>query len=249
MHDPKFFAMQAEGAPALPDGAGERFAGYGVLGVTFASGHVLALRRFAASSIGPAYTSVWHRNQGGDWTFYQDVEPCQACSRYFGRMISRNIVRPIRCEWTGPLEFEVGVDGPDGLQWRVQLQATVTSRILNGVAAVMPRKWWHRPAAVNAVGRAAGVLLGSGRLCLAGKTPNGQTFLANPSRIWVIADSRAVVAGEDLGGLAPLREQARLGDFWIPQRGLFAIASAYLDASSQTCPLPVSRVEADHISG
>ena len=233
--------MQAEGAAALPDGGGERFAGYVVLGATFESGHVLALRRFAASSIGPAYTSVWHRSQAGDWTFYQDVEPCQACARYFGRMIRRNIVRPIRCEWTGPLQFEVGVDGPDELRWQVRLQATVASRMLNGVAAVMPKGLWHRPSAVNAVGRAAAAILGAGRLCLAGKTPNGQAFLANPRRIWVIVDSRATVAGEDCGAARPAARAGALGDFWIPQRGLFAITSAYLEAASQSCPLPCRR--------
>lgn len=32
-----------------------RFSGYAVIGLTFSSGHVLALRRFAASSVGAAY--------------------------------------------------------------------------------------------------------------------------------------------------------------------------------------------------
>ncbi len=42
----------------LPSGNAERFAGYGVMGIPFASGHVLAMRRFVASSLGEAYTSV-----------------------------------------------------------------------------------------------------------------------------------------------------------------------------------------------
>ena len=52
-------ALTAESV-VLPSGGEERFAGYGVMGLPFASGHVLAMRRFPASSIGPGYSSVWH---------------------------------------------------------------------------------------------------------------------------------------------------------------------------------------------
>ena len=31
---------------AIPDGSGDRFSGYAVIGLPFSSGHVLALRRF-----------------------------------------------------------------------------------------------------------------------------------------------------------------------------------------------------------
>ena len=55
---------------ALPDGPGDRFSGYAIIGLPFQSGHVLALRRFPTSSIGPGYTAVWHRNPSGRWTFY-----------------------------------------------------------------------------------------------------------------------------------------------------------------------------------
>ena len=63
-----------EEAP-LPSGRGERFAGWGVLGQPFVSGHVLALRRFVRSSVGPGYTSVWHRTPDGKWWFVQDAPP------------------------------------------------------------------------------------------------------------------------------------------------------------------------------
>ena len=39
--------------------------GYGLKGLPFASGHVLAMRRFPTSSIDPACTSVWHRDPAG----------------------------------------------------------------------------------------------------------------------------------------------------------------------------------------
>jgi hypothetical protein len=73
-----------EEAPSLPAGKSERFAGYAVIGLPFRSGHVLALRRFPASSVGPGYTSIWHRDPRGSWTFYSTVPPEQSCSRYYG---------------------------------------------------------------------------------------------------------------------------------------------------------------------
>jgi hypothetical protein len=63
---------EVERHPELPSGGEERFAGFGVMGLPFDSGHVLALRRFPASSIGPAYTAVWHRDPAGRWAFWQD---------------------------------------------------------------------------------------------------------------------------------------------------------------------------------
>jgi hypothetical protein len=73
----------------LPPGMGERFSGYGVAGVPFRSGHVLALRRWPASSLGRSYTSLWHRDPGGRWVFIQDAPPQLACPRYFGSAISQ----------------------------------------------------------------------------------------------------------------------------------------------------------------
>lgn len=45
-------------APELPSGPDERFALYGVMGLPFASGHILALRDAPAASISPAFRSV-----------------------------------------------------------------------------------------------------------------------------------------------------------------------------------------------
>lgn len=55
-----------------------------------------------------------------------------------------------------------------------------------------------------------------------------------PYALWVIAATRAVVAGEDLGSPGPVRPQARLGDFWIPQRGIFALGRAFFDPFDPT---------------
>src|SRR5215813_674896 len=92
---PREIIHQIENNPALPAGEEDRFAGYAVMGVPFRSGHILALRRFPASSVGPAYTSVWHRDPRGMWTFYSTVNPEMGCSRYFGAEITYNCVVPI----------------------------------------------------------------------------------------------------------------------------------------------------------
>jgi hypothetical protein len=54
-------------------------------------------------------------------------------------------------------------------------------------------------------------------------TSNGQPFDANPLRIWFVTSSHAVVEGQQLGSPGALAEQAHLRDFYIPQRGIFAI--------------------------
>ena len=56
--------------PRLPEGDDERFTGYGVMGMPFASGHYLALRDMVASSVGPAYRAIWHRDPEGRWTIH-----------------------------------------------------------------------------------------------------------------------------------------------------------------------------------
>ena len=75
---------------------------------------------------------------------------------------------------------------------------------------------------------------------LAGKTPNGHEFIANPQRLWLIDSSHAILNGLDLGPAGALARQARLSDFFIPQRGLFAVARAFLETPRQTSSmLPV----------
>jgi hypothetical protein len=49
--EPRDIIREIESNPVLPTGGGDRFAGYGVIGLPFRSGHVLALRGFPASSV------------------------------------------------------------------------------------------------------------------------------------------------------------------------------------------------------
>ena len=69
MATPREVAGALEDAPGRLDAQRERFRGYGVMGLPFESGHVLGLRRFPVSSIGPDYTSIWHRSPDGRWSF------------------------------------------------------------------------------------------------------------------------------------------------------------------------------------
>ena len=128
---------QLEAAPSLPAGSNERYNGYSAMRLPFKSGHMLALRQVQASSVGPGYTSVWHRDPDGNWAFYTSVSPRQACPRYFDA-IARNAE-----------ETEI---------------------------------------------------------------------------------NRAQLAGEDFGPAGPLQQQAHLENFWIRQRGIFAIGHGYFDS-------------------
>src|SRR5215207_9170505 len=94
----------------------------------------------------------------------------------------------------------------------------------------MPRSWWLGPEGPFAHGRGGATGPRDGALRLAGHTPNGQAYVANPRRIWLVTGGRAVVDGRELGETGPLPEQGRLGDFLIPQRGIFATVSAFLES-------------------
>lgn len=92
--------------------------------MTFRSGHLLALRRFPASSIRPAYPSVWHRDPHGRWTFFQNLDPEVACTRYF-EAVDKVVDAGIDIDWTGRNEVAVNVVG-DGrrLEWRMTLRSS-----------------------------------------------------------------------------------------------------------------------------
>ena len=226
--NPRDWIERIEAAPSLPVGSEERFDGYGVMGLPFDSGHVLAMRRFPASSVGHGYTSVWHRAPNRRWTFYADALPRQACTRFFGLMASESHETEVAIRWPAAWRLEVSVPAAR-LEWNAELRETTATRLMNGVARVIPSPAWRSPAILSAMGFVAGHAFGAGRIRLFGRAPNGQGFIANPYLLWVIAATRAAIDGESFGSPSPVRPQARLGDFWIPQRGIFALGRAYFD--------------------
>jgi hypothetical protein len=99
---PREIVGALEGAPGLPDGRRERFRGYGVMGLPFESGHVLGLRRFPVSSIGPGYTSIWHRSPDGRWSLWSTIAPEVSCARYTGEISDDTRQAAIHLAWTEP---------------------------------------------------------------------------------------------------------------------------------------------------
>lgn len=228
-----FRAVEAlERNATLPEGAGERFSGYAIVALSFKSGHVLALRRFAASSIGPAYHSVWHRDQSHRWTFYETVSPDLSCARYFGGQVHRNVVGPIEIAWDDAMTFRVLVRA--GIEWHVTLGTSPATALIDAAARILPERVGRMPAARRLTSMAMRTLLGTGPMNLEGLTPNGHHFSYNCQRLWLVTSSRAVVNGVDLGPVGPLAAQSALGDFLLPQRGLFAVARARFEQPSRS---------------
>lgn len=222
---PRDLALWTERNAVLPDSTWERFSGYGIMGLPFDSGHVLALRRFTASSVGPGYTSVWHRTPTGRWTFYTDVDPAVSCPRYFSLEVAEAIKTEIVIEWTGAHQLVVTVPTAP-LEWTIDLEATWRSEFMNAMARLLPERLWRSPQMLSVMGRVAGRLLDVGEVGLWGLASNGHRFIANPRRIWMVAASQATLRGGILGTPEPLPDQASLRDFRIPQRGIFALGDA-----------------------
>lgn len=233
MTSPRDAVATAERRAMLLPGTDERFSGWGVMGLPFASEDVFAMRRFPASSIGPGYSSVWHRLPNGAWTFYSDVAPDRACARFFGSAVARTIKCPITVEWTGPAELHVEVP-EGGLSCDLTVGPTLASRAMNAMAALMPEPAWRSPRVLSLMAALAGPMLGAGRLSMAGAAPNRQTFIANPRKVWVVT-AATLRSGERLADQpGPVHPQAQLGDFRIPQRGILAIGNARFESLDPT---------------
>ncbi|HEX6575957.1 MAG TPA: hypothetical protein VF042_13395 [Gemmatimonadaceae bacterium] len=228
MLSPRDLVRRFEEAPSVSAGEGERFNGYGVMGLPFKSQHALALRKFPASSIGPGYTALWHRAPNNDWTFYTDLAPQLGCPRFFGALLADSIQADIHVTWAGPFTLHVSIPGA-GLEWEVELGATPATRFMNAVGRMLPEKAWQQPGVLSLMERVAGPLLHVGRVGLQGTTPNGQRFVANPRLMWAVTDSQATRYDDDFGQPGPLSAQAHLGDFWIPQRGIFAMGGVHFE--------------------
>lgn len=213
--------------PVLPPGDCERVSGYGVMGLPFRSGHVLGLRRWTASSVGDRFTSIWHRDPDGRWTFYESVSCDIACSRYFGADVDRAVVVPIEVQWQGPSRLHVRT-GDGAVDWTLEIGASFVTRAMSTMGSVMPLSWWRSRPVLLGMGAVAGRALGVGTVRLTGLTSNDQYFDANPMRIWYVTHSQATVEGDDLGPVGPLVQQAHMADFHFPQRGIFAMGRVFV---------------------
>ena len=218
----------------LPRADCERVSGYGVMGLPFRSGHVLGLRRWTASSVGDRFTSIWHRDPSGRWTFYESVSSEIACTRYFGADVERVQVGPIDVGWEAPDRLHVRTV-ETAVDWSITIGSTAVTRMMGMVASAIPLPAWRSDPALRAMGMVASRALRVGKVQLTGMTSNGQHFDANPLRTWFVTDSSAVIEGTDLGPIGPLQEQAHVADFYFPQRGIFAIGRVFV---TPMAPLP-----------
>jgi hypothetical protein len=233
MKSPAQFAQAVEERPVLPPGDCERVSGYGVMGLPFASGHVLGLRRWTASSVGDRFTSIWHRDPTGRWTFYESVACEVACHRYFGADVERVQEGPIDLKWEASNRLRVRtVDG--AVDWEIAIRATIATWMMSVMGSMVPLAAWRSGPVLSAMGAVAGRALGVGKVQLTGTTSNRQHFDANPLRIWCVTASHAVVEGEALGPIGPLAEQAHMADFYFPQRGMFAVGRVFISPLKPT---------------
>lgn len=221
-------AAQATATMPLPATDGDSVVGFGVMGLPFATGHYLAFRDFPTSSFSPAYRSVWHRTPDGVWTFYATTPGPQSCSRYFSSATETDpVVCDISATWTTPWSLAIAIDGL--LDWRVDITATAMTNTLTAIGTRIPATVRESPAALAVLSRIVGPTLGLGGIRLTGDAPNGQRFRVAPRRVWRVAASTATLRGEPLGPVGPLHEQARLGDFRLPQRGICVAAQGLFD--------------------
>jgi hypothetical protein len=111
---------------------------------------------------------------------------------------------------------------------------------MTAMMTALPDSLLESEAFLKVMGSAAGPMLRAGRLGLTGDVPNGQGFRAKPRRMWFVSRSTARLNGQDLGSPQPLQDQTRLGDFWIPQRGIFLIGASSFDSFDPGHHLPAS---------
>jgi hypothetical protein len=214
--------------PELPTGDDERFVGFGIMGVPFASGHYLGLRQFPAATFAPAYASVWHRDPVGRWTFYATTPGQQSCARYFSSSTSNDAVQcDIDITWDAPWSATITIPGL--LDWTVTMGETRATRLMTSIGEKLPEWAWTDPRSLAAISRVAGRVLGVGEMRLAGTASNGQTFRVAPRNVWTVTGTRAVLNDTDLGDSAPLAIQARLGGFRLPQRGIAVVGDGHFE--------------------
>jgi hypothetical protein len=198
--------------------------GWGVFGLPFDSGHVLALRVFPQSSFGP-YRTLWHRDPAGRWSIHVDAPRVEhACPRYYGPACEHVGAARIHLEWTGPRTLHVTMDEPS-LDWTVTAARSPLMALLNPLSAAMPLSSWRPHALVRARERLAQAL-GIGRLQMSGVMPSGHSGTLMPQRMYLVDRSTAVLGGVDLGNPTRLRENPTIGGVPLPARGVLAIGQA-----------------------
>jgi hypothetical protein len=199
--------------------------GWGVFGLPFASGHVLALRVFPDNDFSP-YRTLWHRRPDGRWSIYVDGQRLEtACPRYYGAACALTAFSRIGVEWTGPASLHITMDEPK-LEWTLTAYETPILRIANAVSSLMPLWTWRPPSLLRARELMAARVLGMGDIKLSGTMPSGHVGTLMPERMYFIDAATATLDGEPLGRPAQMIPNPRIGDVTLPARGVLAIGQA-----------------------
>ena len=198
--------------------------GWGVFGLPFKSGHVLALRVFPEGDFGP-YRTLWHRDPAGRWSIYVDGPRLDtACPRYYGAACESTGFASIDLTWTAPAFLRIVVDAPS-LDWTVAASEPPSLRALNAMGARLPLWTWRSPLLVRARERLAH-RLGMGDLKLSGMMPSGHLGTLMPQRMYFIEESVATLDGVDLGRPTHCHPNPNIGEVPLPARGILAIGQA-----------------------
>jgi len=198
--------------------------GWGVFGLPFDSGHVLALRVFPESDFGP-YQTVWHRDPDGRWSIYVHGPRLDtACPRYYGPACHHAGHARITLAWDGPATLHVTMDTP-ALDWTLTAAETRVLWVLNVIGSAMPLATWRSRRLIRSRERLAGAL-GMGSLRMTGIMPSGHAGILMPQQMYYIDDARAILDGTDLGRPARLSASPSIGEVTLPARGVLAIGQA-----------------------
>lgn len=218
----------AELTSSIPEGRGdapwagyEYVKGWGVFGLPFDSGHVLALRVMPQGSFEP-YRAIWHRNPEGRWSINVDGPRVElGCPRYFGPACEEVGPTHIDVKWTGPYTLQVRADQPR-LEWAVTFSRSPVMALVNPLNQAMPLASWRSSVMVKARELLARGL-GMGSLELACEMPSGHHGIFMPERMYLVKSTRAVLAGVDLGAATRTRPNPDIGGVPLPARGVLAI--------------------------
>jgi hypothetical protein len=216
----------------------EHVKGWGVFGLPFDSGHVLALRVFPESDFG-SYRTVWHRDAAGNWSILVDGPRLDtACPRYYGAACASTGFASIELTWTGPASLRIEVEEPS-LEWTLTASDTPTLRVLNAMSARLPL-WTWRPRPLVRMRERIARRLGMGNVELSGTMPSGHVGTLMPQRMYFVRESRAVLEGVDLGRPVEGGPNPVIGKVPLPARGILAIGQAtwrVMDASEDERPV------------
>jgi hypothetical protein len=159
---------------------------------------------------------------------FADVEPSRSCARYFSAAVAEAITADVAIDWTGQTQLDVAVPAAR-LEWTVHLESTWQTRAVNWVVSRLPDSTWQRTSVLSAVSLGVRYLLDVGAVGLFGRTPSGHRFVARPREVWMVGDSTATLRGETLGRPGRLAVQASLGDWRLPQQGVFVLGDGWFD--------------------